>query len=107
MALFTVTVSGACITVIVEVNVVAAAYVALPACVAVTVTVPAPVIVTVEPDSVACPLTPSVTASPELAERAQRLAAGGPKLWAGFIEELRKAHLPADASSRAEPEMVV
>jgi DNA-binding HxlR family transcriptional regulator len=35
--------------------------------------------------------------SPELAERAQRLAEGGPKAWARFMEELRQAHLPADA----------
>jgi DNA-binding HxlR family transcriptional regulator len=37
--------------------------------------------------------------SPELAQRAQRLAEGGPKLWARFMEELREAHMPADACS--------
>jgi DNA-binding HxlR family transcriptional regulator len=33
-------------------------------------------------------------ASPELAERAERLAAGGPKLWREFMDELRVAHRP-------------
>jgi DNA-binding HxlR family transcriptional regulator len=31
--------------------------------------------------------------SPELAQRAQRLAEGGPELWAKFMAELRQAHL--------------
>lgn len=31
--------------------------------------------------------------SPELADRAQRLAEGGPELWAKFMAELRKSHL--------------
>lgn len=36
-------------------------------------------------------------ASPELAQRAQRLAEGGPELWAKFMSELRQAHLTGQA----------
>jgi DNA-binding HxlR family transcriptional regulator len=40
--------------------------------------------------------------SPELAQRAQRLAQGGPELWAQFMAELRQAHPTGQAPINKE-----
>lgn len=40
-------------------------------------------------------------AAPELAVRAQLLDAGGPEVWAGFMEELRHIHLGAPPPSHS------